>query len=94
MGRGSGGGDGLAQPHDRQRGEHVPRAAEETVDGGHVDAENPRGEVAAGRGPDDGHSIGCVWESDGRDDDVGDAVGLVEGRDGRAQRGEGGDLDV
>lgn len=93
---------GLAEPGDDERGEHVPRAAEEAVQGGDVDAEETRGAVGAGGRADDGEGgrgrgrrggVGEGGELHGGDDDVGDVVGLVDGCDGFGEGGEGCDFD-
>ncbi|KAL1999350.1 hypothetical protein VTN02DRAFT_4653 [Thermoascus thermophilus] len=97
---------GLAEPGDGQRGEHVARAAEEAVQGGHVDAEETRGAVGAGGRADHGEGgrgrgrcrggrgQGERGELHGGDDDVRDVVGLVDGGDGFGEGGEGGDFDA
>lgn len=46
--------DGFAESGNRQGGEHVARAAEETVEGGYVDPEKARRSVGLSGGADDG----------------------------------------
>lgn len=72
----------LAESNHHQRSEHVAGAGEEAWQGRDVDPEEARGVVRPRGAADHREGRRLRLEPDGRHDDVGDLVGLVQAGDG------------
>lgn len=94
----------LAEPGHHQGGEHVPRAAEKTVQCGDINSEQTWGPIALGGRTDDGQEV-RGWAGGGAglmqleqlyggDDDMGYGVYAVNCGDSFGESGEGGDLNA
>lgn len=80
--------DNFTQTNDGQSGKHVSRTTEEAIDSRDVDLEETRGAVGTGGRTNDGEGRASGFETDGGDDNVRDAVFLVETNYCFAKRGE------
>lgn len=84
----------MAEMADNQRGKHVASAAEDAVNGGHVDFEQARREVGTSGGADDGDGGRRGRKTNRGNDDVGNAVNIVKHGYGGRKGGERGDFGV